>query len=97
MRLVTWDLMPLRHSQVAVALSVRVIIEQPRVRGQETHKVFFCTNRRQPTRSMLSLVKKRQQAVTRNYHNIIVKLFLYCVFQEPKFLLEASMAVTFWI
>lgn len=83
MRLVAWNLTPLRHSQVSVALSLKGIIEKPRVRGQETHKIFSYTNRKRPSRSMLSLVKKRQQAVTRNYHDIKVKLFsLLCAFQE---------------
>lgn len=75
MGLVTWNLMLLRHSQVSVALSLRAIIEKPTIRGQESHKVFFYTNRRHPTRSVLSLVKKRQQAVTRNCRIIIVKFF----------------------
>lgn len=82
MRLVTWNLTPLRLSQVSVALSLRGIIEKPRVRRQETHKIFFYTNRRHPTRSVLSLVKKRQQAVTRNYHDMLNFFSLLCVFQE---------------
>lgn len=98
MGLVTRNLMSLRHSQVSVALSLRGITEKLRVWGQETHKVFFCTNRRHPTRSMLSLVKKGQQAVTKNYHITIVKVFLYSLcLSRVKFLLETSMAATFWI